>query len=419
MRRQKSWFTMSGILAVLALAVMLPAGSRAASKYKVLHRFKGATDGANPNFNLIFDAAGNLYGTTPGGGAHGGGTVFKLKPDSDGSWTENVLYSFCSNCGDAEYPVGGLVFDAMGNLYGTTGSQSGTVFKLAPNADGSWTESVLHSFLGGSDGQFPSAGLIFDAGGNLYGTTFYGGDLNCDSIGCGTVFKLAPNADGSWTESVLYRFTGGDGMGPNGGLIFDAAGNLYGTTAGGGTFGRGVVFKLASQSDRSWTESVLLSFNGANGAFPYTAGLIFDTAGNLYGTTRLGGSRKCLSSGAGCGVVFKLTPKTDGTWTESVLHYYADHPAANPYASLIFDAVGNLFGTTANDYSPLGDGVVFKMVPQSDGSWAFNVLHVFLGKPALRPYDSLVLDKAGNLYGTASECGSGEGCNGVVFEISP
>ena len=225
------------LMIVIILSLTLAPGAWAASRYKVLYRFQvGGNDGSAPIAGLIFDAAGNLYGTTEYGGASNYGTVFKLTPNAVGSWTKSVLYSF-KDGSDGGWPAAGLIFDAAGNLYGTTFDVSfsdyGTVFKLTPNADGSWTESVLHSF-NGSDGETPVAGLIFDAAGNLYGTTDSGGAYRN-----GTVFKLTPNADGSWTESVLHAFIGSDGAHPDAGLIFDAAGNLYGTTDFGGDYAQG------------------------------------------------------------------------------------------------------------------------------------------------------------------------------------
>jgi len=422
MRQNKCWFRMGKTLAVLAMVLMLPTGAGAASKYNVLHRFT-SKDGVVTNTS-VFDAAGNLYGTTLK-------VVYKLAPNSHGSWTESVLYRFCSlkNCADGDAPTT-LIFDAAGNLYGTTqlggGFGDGTVFKLTPNSDGSWTESVLYSFTGGADGRQPLyGGVIFDATGNLYGTASGGGDLACNApSGCGVVFKLTLNSHGSWTESVLYSFTGGaDGQSPSDvGVIFDATGNLYGTASGGGDLacnapsGCGVVFKLTPNSHGSWTESVLYSFTGgADGAYP-ASGLVFDSAGSLYGTTPSGGNLSdCIN---GCGVVFKLTPNSDGSWTESVLHSFANHPAANPYTGLVFDATGNLYGTTLYG-GPVNGGVVFKMAAKSDGSWAYGLLHVFLGKPAKNPDGGLVLDKVGNLYGPTLGCGSGYKCQGVVFEITP
>ena len=209
------------------------------------------TDGADPAAGLIFDAAGNLYGTTYGGGTYDWGTVFELTPAAGGGWTEKVLYSFLGGA-DGFFPAADLIFDAAGNLYGTTGYggayDNGTVFELTPTGGGDWTEKLLHSFsynLNGMDGTYPQAGLIFDAAGNLYGTTVGGGNY-----GGGTVFELTPTAGGNWTETVLHNFNrnGTDGADPYAGLIFDGAGNLYGTTSFGDVYGDGTVFQLTPVS---------------------------------------------------------------------------------------------------------------------------------------------------------------------------
>ena len=427
MRQKKFWFAMSEILAVLVMALMLPTGVLAAGKSKMLHMFKGHGDGKHPLGGLIFDGAGNLYGTTSEGGSvceHGCGAVFEMTPNSNGTWTERLLHTFNGN--DGFEPSGDLVFDAAGNLYGTTrdggSSGYGTVFELTPNSDGSWTESLLYSFCSlpkCADGANPYAGVILDGAGNLYGTTAGAGISRCQ-YGCGTVFKLKPNSDGTWTESVVNNFAGAmDGANPVAGLLFDEAGNLYGTTSNGGSkgclrLGCGVVFKLVPNADGSWTEHVLHQFTGGrDGSNPW-ARMIFDATGNLYGTTRLGGNRKFC--GSGCGVVFKLIPHSDGSWTESVLHTFTNHPGNTPYAGLTFDASGSLYGTTAFG-GPVAGGVVFKLTPQSDGSWKDSVLHVFQGNLALRPEGDLVLDNTGNLYGTSSD-GNGS-CQGVVFKITP
>jgi len=407
----------SAALMVIVLTLVLAPAARAASQYKVLHTFN-YSDGANPQGDLIFDASGNIYGTTQNGGGHApGGTAFKLTPKADGSWKESVVRSF--NGSDGGGPLAGLIFDAAGNLYGTTyeGGARGysTAFKLTPKADGRWTESLLHSF-NGSDGEYPYSGLIFDAAGNLYGATSNGGHGSniCAGTGCGVVFRLTPNADGGWTESVLHYFNGGDGGNPQGSLIFDAAGNLYGTTSFGGAHGTGAVFKLTPNADGTWTESVLHSFNGSDGEFP-SSGLIFDATGNLYGTTVGGGDETCATGG--CGVVFKLTPNADGTWTENVLHRFRGKPAESPLAGLIFDATGNLYGTAIHSGSENG-GAVFKLSPNQNGSWAYSLLHVFQGKPALDPFGGLVLGSAGSLYGTTITCGNNR-CAGLVYQITP
>lgn len=338
-----------------------------------LHIFKGA-DGANPAAGLILDNAGNLYGTTTSGGAFNEGTVFKLHPNSDGTWTEGVLHSF--SCGDGCAPQGELIFDAAGNLYGTTARVSGTVFRLSPNSDGSWTESILHRFGSQSltDGVVPAAGLVFDSGGNLYGTTSQGGNACPPAPGCGVVFKVAPNPDGTWTETVLYRFSGSsDGASPWGGVVLDANGSLYGTTVSGGNntscvlwewTGCGVAFKLATNPDGTWTEHVLHSFTGgADGCAPQS-GLIFDSAGSLYGTTAWGGAvTQCSGPNGevfGHGVAFRLTPRSGG-WTETVLHTFLNC-ATSPEAPLLLDPAGHLYGTTSG-IAARNYGLVFEITP--------------------------------------------------------
>jgi uncharacterized repeat protein (TIGR03803 family) len=419
--RKNLWFQGAALL-LIAITLLLAPGAVAQSKYKTLHRFKGGKDGESIYAGLIFDQKGNLYGATTQGGAGGNGTVFKLAPSAGGSWTASVLYNFTGGT-DGANPYASLIFDQKGNLYGTTayGAQgSGAVFQLAPNADGSWTESVIYSFLGGKDGGNPSASLVFDQKGNLYGTTQDGGN---GAPGNGTAFKLTPNADGSWTESVLYVFSGGeDGGNPTASLIMDSAGNLYGTTFYGNSgpcLGGecGVVFELMPNADGTWTESVLYRFKGGkDGGNPETD-LIFDQAGNLYGTTKVGG---CSGD---CGVVFELTPQTDGSWMESVLYRFNGRDGRYPAAGLISDAAGNLYGTTVlgGDLSLCnngsGCGVVYKLVPNSNGKWTETVLHRFLNRPGVLPYTGLIFDSSGNLYGTTF--GDGNSTFGSVFEVTP
>ena len=258
---------------------------------------------------MTFDASGNLYGTGAWGcGTPGISCVFEMTPGNNG-WSFNQLYQLSGPAG--WYPSGTTpIFDAKGNIYATTafgGKQGcspygngcyglGVAFELTPNGDGSWSEKVLHTFKGGKDGESPTCALVFDAAGNLYGTTFAGG-----TYGYGNVFMLTPNPDGTWTEKVLHQFTGGnDGGTPAGGAIFDAAGNLYGTAWKGGAFGFGVVFKLKSRPTGGWKYELLHSFHNKPGAYPWS-GLVFDAAGNLYGTTQ-GDGRKTFGS------VFEIVP---------------------------------------------------------------------------------------------------------------
>jgi uncharacterized repeat protein (TIGR03803 family) len=428
-----------GTLAVVLMAIaVIPVSAPTAwaqSKYKVLHKFTLVNQGkgVEPVAGVILDQAGNLYGTTWMGGPKGSGTVFELTHNSDGSWSESVLYDFCSltNCSDGSGPSSGLIFDQAGNLYGATqggggASGGGTVFKLTPNGDGSWSESVLYNFCSltsCTDGARPYASLIFDQAGNLYGTTLTGGNLSpCGGYGCGVVFKLAPNSDGTWTESVLHTFCslGGcrDGEKPTAGVIFDGAGNLYGTTELGGNptqcggTGCGLVYQLTPGSGGSWTESVLHSFcslSGCGGINPL-GGVILDQGGNLYGTAVLGGKGHE-------GVVFQLTPQSGGSWNEKVLHRFTGGiDGAAPYAGVIFDAAGNLYGTTLE--GGRGDaGVVFKLAPDSKGGWSETVLHAFVDNPGALPYAGVIFDGTGNLYGTTY--GDSNSTFGSVYEITP
>ena len=415
----------------------------AASKEKVLYSFNSnGKGGYRPDGSLIFDGAGNLYGTAPIGGlgCSGCGTVFELTRGANGKWKEEVLHSFNDNGTDGYSPVASLTFDAAGNLYGTTlngGSNClqsnygcGTVFELMPGPGGIWTEKVLYDFCGTgygdcTDGSVPEAALIFDATGNLYGTTAAGGEYSPYCLyQCGTVFKLAPGTDGTWIETVLYSFKGGtDGYSPQAGLVFDAAGNLYGTTSGGGGtgcsgYGCGTVFQLTPGTNGNWTETVLHSFqdNGKDGVFPY-ANLIFGGAGNLYGTTASGGSGAHHD-----GTAFQLTPGGNGTWTEKVLHTFSGldpgKDGGMPRAGLVLDAAGSMYGTTWEGGTS-GYGTVFQLTPGTNGQWKEKVLHSFPynNQDGNSPLAGVILDSVGNLYGT-TEWG-GAHSSGTVFEVTP
>jgi uncharacterized repeat protein (TIGR03803 family) len=384
---------------------------------KVLHNFgTGDNNGQSPYAGLIFDGSGNLYGTTVMGGSENGGTVFQMSPNGSGGWTTKVLYSFGISGTDGQQPYAGLIFDGAGNLYGTTsagGSEGyGTVFELSPNGSGGWTEVTLHNFgIADTDGIYPYAGLIFDGSGNLYGTTSKGG-----SKAHGAVFELTPNGSGGWTERVLHNFGIGDndGQRPFAGLLFDGAGNLYGTTSLGGSEGEGAVFEMTPNGSGGWTERVLHNFglSDNDGRYSY-ASLIFDGAGNLYGTTVGGGSE-------GDGAVFEMTPNGSGGWTERVLHNFglSGSDGTGPYAGLIFDGAGNLYGTTEAGGSK-GAGTAFEMTPNGSGGWTERVLHNFglSDTDGQLLHAGLIFDGAGNLYGTTSLGGSQN--DGTVFEVIP
>jgi uncharacterized repeat protein (TIGR03803 family) len=361
MRGKRFFIGSRAILTILAIT-LLEASTWAAPRERVLHSFNdNGKDGVNPYAGVIFDSSGNLYGTTAYGGCnvqYGCGTVFELTPTRSGTWEEKVLHHF--NFRDGWIPFAGLIFGANGNLYGTTEADAGTVFELTPTAGGDWTEKVLHRFKENTkDGVNPYAGVIFDSSGNLYGTTLGG-------WGLGTVFELSPKEGGGWAERILHDFTnkGKEGNTPYAGVIFDTSGNLYGTTYYGGDYqceyGCGTVFELTPKAGGGWAEKVLHSFNMKDGATP-VAGLIFDASGNLYGTTSAGGgSNQCQY---GCGTVFELTPKAGGGWTEKVLHSFGQgEDGAVPLSGLIFDASGNLYGTTYEG-GTYGYGTVFEIIP--------------------------------------------------------
>jgi uncharacterized repeat protein (TIGR03803 family) len=405
-------------------SAVIPSGSGGKpGSEAVLYSLAGGHDPKLPYAGLVADKAGNLYGTTEFGGANNQGTVFELSPTGDGNWTETVLYSFLGGA-DGSQPHAGLVLDSTGDLYGTTNfggnancaQGCGTIFKLSQGSDG-WSESVLYPFTGSSDGREPYARLVFDPQGNLYGTTLLGGKFGtaCAS-GCGTVFRLAPSVNG-WKESVLYAFSGeSDGALPYAGLTFDASGNLYGTSYAGGTYRSGTVFRLTLTSSGSWTESVLHAFTGGpDGKRPLGA-LTLDPAGNLYGTTFEGGGT------GNYGVVFKLRPQPTGAWLENVLHTFGNRPAANPMAGLVFDTAGNLYGTTAlgANLSTCGGGcgTLFKLTPNLSGRMVFSVLRVFgRSGDGYNPSGDLILDSNGNLLGTTQAGGSQQA--GTMFEVVP
>ena len=420
-------------LAIAGMVLSLMAIAAQAQTYTVIHTFTGqGEDGANPYAGLAMDRAGNLYGVTEYGGTgpcstqgtHGCGTVFRMKPSGSG-WIYEPLYSFTgASNNDGAYPFfGGLTIGRDGSLYGTTleggldqscngNPGCGTVFNLRPGPTPPatpltpWTETVLYRFQQAPDGNFPEGLLAFDSAGNIYGGTVYGGTN--DYYYWGTIFKLTPSA-GEWTESLIYSFYGEpDGADPFGGVVADQAGNLYGTTFAGGTDNAGTLFEL-TPSGYGWTENVLYRFI-ANGTQPYSAP-IFDSAGNLYGSTTAGEQTDSP-------VIYEMSPSYLG-WTYSVLYTFSRYYSSGPAAPLLLDASGNLYGTTIGDLD--GYGSVFKLSPY-DGQWLLKKLHVFTrGSDGGTPYSNVVMDAQGNLYGTASVGGNSycvEGC-GVVWELTP
>lgn len=422
------------IPAIFALTVLLIGARAFAQTERILHSFSN-NGGENPAQGLIFDSTGNLYGTTEKGGQYDAGTVFELSPNGSGGWTQTVLHQFGSG-NDGQNPSGGsLLMDSAGNLYGTTfhGGTSlcglgtpvgcGTVFELIKNSDGRWMEKVIYDFYGGvkklgPKGYRPYGGLVMDSAGNLYGTTYYGGAYGAPEGNGGVVFELSPAGDGRWTEQVLWSFGGyvDDGIFPFGTLVFDSAGNLYGTTAsGGGSSAGGIAFEL-SPGASGWTEAILFQFDlggdSSTGNSPW-AGVIFDSKGNLYGTTSFGGAQFM-------GDVFELSPPESGSglWTETILHTFYGSNGENPQAGLIFDSKGNLYGTTVSGGTG-GGGIVFELSPASDGGWTEDVLHDFLNDSTdgSGPLAGVVLNSSGSVFGTTFSGGTSN--YGAVFEITP
>jgi uncharacterized repeat protein (TIGR03803 family) len=421
---------------VLAFALLPLSGASAHMKApnyteQYLHSFcksPDCFDGAHPSSGVIMDAGGNLYGTTPEGGKHGDGLVYKLTPNADHSkYTEAVLYPFGQG---GAFPQGDLIMDIDGNLYGVTSGGGyvgrGVVFKLAHSGD-KWTYSTLYKFCQSdcSDGRIPMTGLtyqgqasgaLWDKSSPLFGTTSLGGQVDGD----GAVFKLVNNG-GVWTETVIHAFTASQKANA---LTMDAAGNIYGTTKEGGKYGGGLMYML---EHGTWTQTVFKAFcalnNCSDGGHPLGR-LLVDASGNIFGTTYDGGSDSE-------GVVFERT--AGGTYKK--LYDFksgirSPFPSENPAAGLIMDNSGNLFGTTLaggvqnSNYCTTDNytcGTVFELSKNGDGTWSETPIHRFFKKSSdgFEPDAPLILDQAGNLFGTTKYGGKNEYYGGMVFELKP
>jgi uncharacterized repeat protein (TIGR03803 family) len=408
---------------MFALAFVLTNSLAAQVSEQVILNFTGGYNGNGPQSGLVRDGAGRLYGTAATGGNKssscsviGCGVVFELAPKTGGAWNYNRLYAFTG--GNDFLPQGPLVLDAAGNLYGVAlgnGIAPGEVFKLSPGIGGGWTESIIHTFGGTGDGTVPSPGLTIDAVGNLYGTTGAGGTTNQ-----GTAFRLSPNSDGSWTETVLYTFgvQSTDAAGPLAAVILDAAGNLYGTTAYGGTFGWGTVFELSPASGGEWTETVLYSFTGHTDQGNPRASLWMDAAGNLYGTT-FGN----VIHGAGDGTVFELLHNPDGSWTQKTLHTFGNVQGTDGiipgFGALVPDQAGNLYGTTQYGGAHSG-GILYKLTSGAAGKWTYSTVYSFQASTtdAVGPTYGVTFAKSGRvLFGTTQHGGTFG--SGAVYQITP
>lgn len=402
--------TRISLLAFVATVLALVTTAHASYTEKVIYSFQtNSSDVAGPG-GIVADSAGNLYGSGFRGGAFGFGGIFELSPTSSG-WTETLIYSFSG--GTDGSGSGPLTIDASGNLYGTDlggATQQGEIFELSHSSTG-WTKTSLYSFSGGSDGVLPQPPLIFDSSGNLYGTA--SGGVNNQ----GLVFELSPSSTG-WTQTVLYAFSlGAHGFFPNGKLSIDSAGRLYGFTFFGGTSdncgssGCGTVYRLSPPANGgSWTYRPLFGFDLNDGGMPSdNNNLVFDGAGNLYGCTAFGGA---YMSEAGAGVIFTLSPSA-GSWTETILHSFSGGNDGYEPDSLAFDSAGHLWGTAINGGSG-GEGTVFELTRAGHFIFAYDFQG---GSDGASPQTNLVFDSAGNVYGTTVLGGTSDG--GTVFELSP
>ncbi len=414
-------FSIFRSLAFMTLAAMLlyPNLAPAANPHETnLNSFEGSfKDGSVPLGGLVADAAGNFYGTTSAGGNFSWGTVFELSPQSNGSWIETVLYNFTGG-NDGAIPTGSLIFDKLGNLYGTTSSGGfqgndcnvgggGVAFELSPGASGSpWTETTLHAFKcsTGNDGANPVGALVFDTKGNLYGTTIIGGASNV-----GTVFELSP-ASNSWTENILHSFSGNDGLSPHAGLIIDSTGALFGTTFRGGDTNSGVIFRLRVEQ-AGWILRVLFSFHGPDGAAPNSALILHNNI--LYGTTETGGFYDE-------GEVFQALK---GSITVTVVYSFLGGADGTSPNGVVADPSGYLYGTTNSGGSGRFAGTLYQLKPSSQQGdpWTKTVLHKFQAdKDGGYPAGNLIISQ-GALWGTTSQGGLEGSCHvngcGVSFRF--
>jgi uncharacterized repeat protein (TIGR03803 family) len=394
----------------LVFAVALSVTTVTATTTDVIFSFE-EDEGEYADTDLETDGAGNIYGTTVLGGDFGSGTVFQISPTPNG-WVHTLLYSFTGGADGGE-PYKGVTLDRDGNLYGTAvtgGSGSceggcGVIYKLI-NRKGTWTQKVIHAFTGGDDGSGPGSRVTVDRAGNVYGMTPTGG-----AFGLGTIYHIRPPSSVASSFNVIHAFTGGaDGSSGSAGRMILHDGHLYGAATTGGSNGSGVVFELTLRPLGGWDFRTIYTFQGQpDGSFPYGA-LLFDGSGNVYGTTYYGGAN-------GIGAVYKLSPQPVGEWTEEVIYSFQEGTDGNsPISNLVFDKAGNLYGTTSE--GGLGSGAIFKLSPGGAGNWTETIVHAFAGPPdGGFSYNGMVVDVLGNFYGATVH--GGENDDGCVYKFTP
>ncbi len=403
---------MKAILALSATVAVLATAALGAGTPKVIYSFAGENDGEYTDTDLVIDGAGNLYGTSVQGGAFGSGTVFQLSP-SGNAWIHTVLYSFTGGADGGE-PYKGVTLDSAGNLYGTavTGGGGfceggcGVAYKLT-NVSGTWVQSVIHTFTGGNDGSGPGSGLTIGKDGSVYGMTPTGG-----ADGLGVIFRLQLQPSGVWKLKVLHTFTGGDdGATGSAGRLVLRRGALYGAATVGGANGQGAVFEL-KHIPGEWRFTTLYSFKGQPDAgFPY-GGLTFDPSGNIYGTTYYDGANDF-------GSVYQIAPQPDGSWSEKVLYSFTGgRDGLGSIGNMVLSRNGALYGTTSEGGASCSCGTIFSLTPDGNGNWKEKTVYRFKGAPdAAFAYNGMVADSAGNLYGASVHGGTGN--DGAIYKLTP
>lgn len=397
-----------------ALVLVAVWGAGATSKgatTEVIYSFAGEDDGEYTDTDIAVDRAGNLYGTSVLGGEFGGGTVWQLSPVG-GGWVHTVLYSFTGGADGGE-PYKGVTLDGAGNLYGTAvtgGSGSceggcGVTYKLTKSGD-TWTQRVIHAFTGGADGSGPGSRVAVDKRGNVYGMTPTGG-----ANGLGVIYLLRPRSSGGYALRVIHTFTGAsDGSSGSAGKLVLRGGRIFGAATTGGNHGSGTVFQLTPTQTGEWDFKTLYSFAGApDGVFPYGA-LLFDAAGNIYGTTYYGGTN-------GLGAVYKLSPTLSGEWDETVIYsFQAGNDGNSSISNLVSDPAGNLYGTTSE--GGLGSGTIFELSPGPNETWIESIPHSFQGSPdGAFPYAGMAGDGSGSFFGATVH--GGDTGDGTVYKFIP